>query len=313
MQGPVWLRSVLAVCASAWITACSAPEVQTEGPVDAPARAGDRAQVPAAPSDPLPGQLNLPSGEKPSAAAGPGLVFWAVDAQSRLLRFDERTPGDVTTTPVTGLLAGEKLLGLDFRPKDKKLLGLGSTSRLYVIDTTTGAATAAGPELVVALSGGAFGFDVDPGTDLARVFSDLDQNIAIDPTTGWVANNDVPLTFLEGDVNATKSPTLVASAFAVPAAGAASAPLYAIDGALGVLTITADPGTGLVTTVGPLDIAAKTITIGGMDIAPNGKAYAAITEAGATALFSIDLTTGHAERLAKIGGSSPLQGLAIQP
>jgi hypothetical protein len=56
--------------------------------------------------------------------------------------FDSATPGTiVTAVGVTGLQGGEALLGIDFRPADRVLYGLGSTSRLYTINTTTGVAT----------------------------------------------------------------------------------------------------------------------------------------------------------------------------
>jgi hypothetical protein len=74
-------------------------------------------------------------------AMTPGDVF-ALTASNKLISFNRDLPGTVrTTATVTGLQSGENLLGIDFRPVDGKLYGVGSTGRLYTIDTTTGAAT----------------------------------------------------------------------------------------------------------------------------------------------------------------------------
>src|SRR5438105_303745 len=71
--------------------------------------------------------------------------MYALTTGNALLNFDSATPGTiVSTTPVTGLQASENLLGIDFRPVDGKLYALGSTSRLYTINLTTGAATQVG-------------------------------------------------------------------------------------------------------------------------------------------------------------------------
>ena len=51
---------------------------------------------------------------------------------SALITFDTATPG-VTSAPVvvTGLGAGETLVGIDFRPATGQLFGVGSGSTVY--------------------------------------------------------------------------------------------------------------------------------------------------------------------------------------
>ena len=51
---------------------------------------------------------------------------------------------DLITRKVTisGLGAGESVQGIDFGPVDGRLYALGSSSRIYTLDTLTGAATA---------------------------------------------------------------------------------------------------------------------------------------------------------------------------
>src|SRR5437899_9177453 len=65
-------------------------------------------------------------------------------AASTLIRFDTATPGVITSTlPMTGLVGGDTIVGIDFRPATGQLFALGSTSRLYTIDYTSSPTTAA--------------------------------------------------------------------------------------------------------------------------------------------------------------------------
>ncbi len=55
-----------------------------------------------------------------------------------------------------------QLVGIDVRPADGQLYGVGSTSRLYLLNPITGAATPIGPVFPTALSGTSFGVDFNP-------------------------------------------------------------------------------------------------------------------------------------------------------
>src|SRR3981189_347401 len=66
----------------------------------------------------------------------------ALTDPNQLLRLDSAHASTIlATTAVTGLQTDETLRGIDVRPATGELYGLGSTGRLYVIDTNTGAAT----------------------------------------------------------------------------------------------------------------------------------------------------------------------------
>ena len=55
------------------------------------------------------------------------------------------TPGTIASTiTITGLQPGENVLAIDLRPATGQLYALGSTSRLYVVDVVTGVGTAVG-------------------------------------------------------------------------------------------------------------------------------------------------------------------------
>ena len=64
----------------------------------------------------------------------------AVTADNQLLRFNAGQPGHILASrAITGLTAGDTLLGIDFRVANGQLFGLGSRGQLYRIDPETGA------------------------------------------------------------------------------------------------------------------------------------------------------------------------------
>src|SRR6266516_4865920 len=78
------------------------------------------------------------------------------------------TPSVGTSIPVTGLVAGQTLVGIDVRPTNGLLYGLGvnaatDTATLYNISVLTGVATIVGsPVLGLDLPASGYGFDFNP-------------------------------------------------------------------------------------------------------------------------------------------------------
>ena len=238
-----------------------------------------------------------------------------VTSTSQLVRFDVAFPGElVTSVPITGLQGGENILGIDFRPATGELYALGSTSRLYVINPTSGAATQVGTSGLFALNGTSFGFDFNPTVDRIRVVSDTDQNIRLVPGTGALASSDTNLSFAVGDTNQGGNPSVVASAYTNNVQGALTSTLYGIDTNLDVLVIQNPPNNGTLTTVGGLNVDATTVlgfdivTAGGVDVA-----YATMQVGGVSGLYRINLATGASTLLGNFTGGVVVTGLAIDP
>ncbi|MBA2269191.1 MAG: DUF4394 domain-containing protein [Verrucomicrobiota bacterium] len=85
----------------------------------------------------------------------------ALTSDNRLLFFDSASPNTVTKIArITGLQAGETLIGIDFRPANGSLYGLATSGRGYQIDISSGKALAG--TATVALNGTRFGFDFNP-------------------------------------------------------------------------------------------------------------------------------------------------------
>ena len=221
-----------------------------------------------------------------------------------LMFLDSATPGTVSSPmAITGLQAGETLLGIDYRPATGDLYGLGSTSRLYTVNTTTGAATQVGSAGAFTLSGTSFGFDFNPTVDRIRVTSDTGQNIRLNPNNGTLAATDTALNPL--------TPRVVGSAYTNNFDGAATTTLYDIDSNTDALYTQAPPNSGLLNLIGALGF--NTSDLVGFDISGlTDVAYAAMTAPGGNSsqLFTSNLSTGAATLVGTIGGQLAVNGLA---
>lgn len=239
---------------------------------------------------------------------------FGVDASNNLLRFGTAAPVAVTSLPITGLAAGDSIIGVDFRPADGLLYGLarnGSTGLIYGIDAATGVATfitslSADPADASApfagLGGTEFGVDFNPVVDRLRVVSDTGENLRIDVDTGDVTTDDA--------INGAAT-GVVGAGYTNSASGAVATTLYTIDSATDQLFIQAPPANGIQTVVGALGIDVGSILE--FDIRPSDNSgFLAATVGGVTGLYTVNLTTGAATFVGAIAaGATPVRGLAI--
>lgn len=243
------------------------------------------------------------------AALAHAETIFALHDGNEIVRFDSATPATTTATAVTGLAAGESLVGIDFRPADRKLYGLTDQGRLYSIATETGAATLVYTSSV-ALVGTSFGVDFTPQNDRLRVLSDAEQSFKIDMATG-VATADPALAYGATDDNFGAAPNVTAFAFTNSVAGVHSAGLYLIDTGTDTIGTLLVP-TGQLTTIWTLGVDATGSAA--LDISPRGNtAYAALTVAASTGLYRIDLLYGTPTLLGTIGSGASVRGLAVEP
>lgn len=234
----------------------------------------------------------------------------ALTSDNRLLFFESNAPGTITkTVTITGLDAGESLLGIDFRPTNGSLLALGSSSRGYLIDFSSGQAFA-GAYGAFTLNGTSFGFDVNPVADRVRITSNTGQNLRLNPNDGTLTATDTSLNFAAGDRNAGATPTVVASAYTNSFSGSGATVLYDLDSNLDALVIQNPPNAGTLNTVGSLGV--NTSSNVGFDISgPTGIAYASLTVGGITSLYTINLGSGAATLVGPIGDATSLHGATV--
>ncbi len=246
-----------------------------------------------------------------SASTMFGATIYLTNAANSLLRIDSATPGVIAASVgITGLQSGESLVGIDFRPFNGVLYGIGSTSRVYSLNVTTGAATQIGSAGLFTLSGANFGIDFNPVPDRIRVTSNTGQNLRLNPNDGTLSATDTQLAYAAGDVNVGQTPGVVASAYTNSFAGAVSTTLYNIDVARGVLALQNPPNNGTLITIGNLGVF-STNQVGFDILGGSGTAFASLTTAGGiSSLYTINLLTGAATLVGGIGTGQTITGLA---
>ena len=249
-------------------------------------------------------------------AMTPGDVF-ALTAGNKLISFNRDMPGTVrTTATITGLQSGENLLGIDFRPADGKLYGVGSTGRLYTIDTASGAATLKSTLMAdaadttapfTALAGTDFGVDFNPVADRLRVVGNTGQNLRINVDTG--------ATTTDGGINGGAATTQVtASAYTNSFAGTGTTTLFALDTVTDTLYSQNPPNNGTLAT--PVSLGIDAAAANGFDIdARTNMGYMVATVAGARNLYGINLAamSNPATLVGAVGGSEDIRGIALRP
>jgi hypothetical protein len=236
----------------------------------------------------------------------------AVGNSTALLSWDSAAPGSVLSGSfVSGLQSNETIVGIDFRPATGQLYALGTSSRLYTLNTANGAASVVAGAFAPALNGFNFGFDFNPTIDRLRVVAETNKNTVLNPITGAVQLSATDLFFGPADPNFGVDPNVVNSAYTNNFVGAGSTQLYGIDTALDILVTQAN-NAGTLGTVGPLGFNAT--GVGGFDISgTTGVAYAALLPSGSSQsnLYAINLLTGSATNLGQIDGGVIITAISV--
>jgi hypothetical protein len=248
--------------------------------------------------------------QRPAPAQNAGVLLYGVTASNRLIAFTSAAPGQLLNdVPIANLAAGERIVGLDMRPANNWLYGLGSTSQLYVINPVTGAAIRIGAPFTPALSGTDFGFDFNPTVDRIRVVSNSGQNLRLHPDTGAAAAVDGALSYAAGDANAGRVPGVTAVAYTNPDNDPATGTtLFDIDAALDVVAVQNPPNDGRLNTQDPLGIDAGNL---GFDIGLASDFYASIQSPGGSSSSLFSMIGAQRNALGTIGGGEPVVSLAV--
>lgn len=190
----------------------------------------------------------------------------AVDANNNMFIFGSENPETIALTlKITGLPFLRNIIGIDFRPSNGNLYGVGNDARVYIIDAT-GAATAVSSEPFTSEIGilDHFGMGIDPETERIRLFSaSRGVNWSINPDDGTAVREGDPH-YAAGDPNEGKSLQIAAFDYvplsargefdrglAAPQPNPITAVAYdAFNGALAGIV---DPETGEFISLGPVE------------------------------------------------------------
>src|SRR5215510_177509 len=244
----------------------------------------------------------------------------ALAANNQLLQFSASAPNSIiSATAVTGLKAGDSLVGIDYRPATGQLYALGvsgATGRIYTINPLTGAASAVGTGFMMPLSGGAsagkdYGFDFNPTVDRIRVVADSRDNFRVHPDTGAAV--------IPADFAITPGAVITGVAYDRNFGGSKVTTLYAIDPnadqlvTIGGIDSSPSPNGGVVRKVGSLGVNASNEVGFDISVGPEGVAFALLTVNNQTGLYSIYLPSGLATMVRTINVKTPIVDIAVAP
>jgi hypothetical protein len=264
-----------------------------------------------------------------------------------LVRFQVPSPGTTSTVSLTGIVAGERLVGIDGRPASGQLIGFGvnataDTATTYLLDPQTGAATIIGSASQIAFvdaignpvdfPNASWGFDFNPTVDRMRVVSSANGlNFRVNPNNGAPVDGDLggaagSVTGINPDasINGAVGAGISGAAYTNNVFGATVTTLYTLDSLGNRLFIQNPANAG--TQTSPLALTLNGLpfdfdTVAGFDIPSgvnatangspvSGEGFAALGT-GTTSLYRINLSTGAVAPIGLIGAGGALEGLVV--
>jgi hypothetical protein len=266
---------------------------------------------------------------------------------TQLFRFALSAPGAALAANITGVVPGERLVGIDQRPATAQLYALGidganDRGTIYLLEPQSAAGTAlAAPVgtpgriayfdangLPLDLSDLPAGVDFNPTVDRIRIVDASGLNARANPDDGAPVdgNATAPLVNPDGLVQADPGTQLVGTAYTSNSAVAAFTTQYTLDQFAARLYIQNPPNAGTQTLPLALTIGGAAFEFGGetgFDIPPGPTSAAASAPtpglgyftadnaAGAAALYEIELSDASVRALGAVAsGGQPLTGLA---
>ncbi|WP_421578363.1 DUF4394 domain-containing protein [Shinella sp. M31] len=241
-----------------------------------------------------------------AATAAPVL---GLTGEKTLIMFETATPAVSKTIEVTGV---DKLLGIDFRPGNKTVIGVTSEHAIVSIDLETGAATdVARMDKMLTLAEAPVVVDFNPMADRLRFMTGT-TNHRVHPDTGAVTV-DGTLAFEEGDMHKGETPNIIAAAYTNSIGKPEKTAMYNIDATIGALIQQTKPNDGTLKAIGKLGLKEKPATYA-FDIQgeEGGKNTAYLV--ASKVLYTVNLETGAATEIGAINGlENEVRDIAVLP
>ncbi|MCC6510433.1 MAG: DUF4394 domain-containing protein, partial [Pirellulaceae bacterium] len=238
-------------------------------------------------------------------------TMYAATDSNQLLTFDSATPGTISNSvAITGLVAGERVVGIDTRPATGQLYAFGlvddgatRTGRIYTLDPITGVASQVGnaPWSTTLNDTQFVGFNFNPNVDRIRIVDRQGANFRVHPDTGALAGTDTNLSVAGINGVAYTNNDGARSTTTLYGLNIDQDALVTIGGIDGVPS----PNTGVVNTIGSTGLVA--LDSYGLEVTSIGGTTTAFASAERK-LFSVNLVSGALTSLGTIGGG----GVVIQ-
>ncbi len=255
-----------------------------------------------------------------------GIEIYALSANDNLLRLNTAAPTHlISATPVSGLTAGQVLVGMDVRPVDLKLYGIGynaatMVARIYTLDPVTGMATPVSADSITNIDlSGRVGVDFNPVADRIRVVTSNNKNYRFNQLTGLLAANDSSLRYKSGDANFGIDPDVSTAAYTNSFVAPGSTLMYTYDDSLNVLLTQDPPNDGMLNTIGSSGLMVNTMDkTSDIDIyydhstQTNMAFFAANVSGSFDKLYSMNLSTGTTLEIGGIGMGVAVKDIAVK-
>jgi len=225
------------------------------------------------------------------------LYVIGLTVDQRLICFGEDSPEDSDTIgQITGLAGDTSLVGIDYRPANNTLYGVGNSGGIYTVQGVNAMATKVS-QLSVTLRGTAFGVDVNPAADALRIISNAGQNLRFSFAAG-TTTVDGALTY---PPETTRATGVTAAAYTNNDSDPNTATtLYDIDARQDQVAIQSTANTGQLAPTGKLTV--DTSLRVGFDIystvrdgsTVDVRGLASLTVGGQAGLYRITLFSGKA-------------------
>ncbi|WP_460501912.1 DUF4394 domain-containing protein, partial [Hymenobacter agri] len=255
-----------------------------------------------------------------TAPAVSGQLLYALNTNNTLVSFYSGTPQYINSAvALTGVTAGQTLVGTDFRPNTGQLIAMGydpttagANAQFYVIDPATGVATplAAAVRLELGTDLNGIGFDFNPTVDRIRVTGRNRNNYRINPNNAaGTPTTDGVLNFVDSTPG---TPSVGAVAYTNSYPGSTSTTLYDLEENLNRLYIQSNPNQGQLTAVSSNATLPTAGAVNDLDIffdanAQTNRAFivsnadASTTTATYSSLYTLSLASGQATQVGAIG------------
>jgi hypothetical protein len=279
----------------------------------------------------------------------PASAFALTGSGTQLVRFALAAPSASALATVTGLAPNERLVGIDLRPANGVLYGLGINAAedrgtLYRLEPqsmgTTAAATAIGTPgqiqfvdaagVTVDLSTISHGVDFNPVADRLRVVDASGLNFRVDPNNGAPVDGNGSALGVnpDGMISGVLTTQLAGTAYTNSVADTTITTQYTLDQFNAQLAIQNPPNGGTQTLSRPILLDGQPFSFGGgvgFDLPPGVSApmsnqpvlagsgfFTSSPSAGAPQLYRLDLTTANASALGAISSAGQeLDGLVV--
>ena len=239
--------------------------------------------------------------------AAQAAMLAALSGDDTLTMIDTTTQKAGKSMKVTGI--NGKIAGIDVRPADGMLYALATDGTIYTVDKAGKATMKSKMDKVLSASTAAT-VDFNPAADRLRVMGADGTNYRVNVDDGKVVV-DGSHKFADSDMHKGEKPNIVAGAYTNSVKGTKETALYNIDATIGGLIKQAPPNDGVLGAVGKLGIKPKAIAFD-IETAADGTNTGWLVADGG--LYKLDMATGKAAMVGKIGGlSAPVRDAAALP